>query len=159
CANSYKNCYFTIYSFISRNSAYSNGVTLFAGKLRFRYDVKITKKAFSRTKQAMLIFTTEEKDSYLPALVVRKDIGHPPLNRQYGEKLMDIAAQKSNHNTVILPVSTFTENAYIKVFVANDSEESLYFIDGPPYEKLKLEYIAPTFLQRIKNFFGGLFHR
>ncbi|MDO5567073.1 MAG: hypothetical protein Q4G59_10495, partial [Planctomycetia bacterium] len=96
CANSYKNCYFTIYSFISRNAAYSNGVTLFAGKLRFRYDMKITKKAFSRTKQAMLMFTTEGKDSYLPALVVRKDIGHPPLNRQCGEKLMDIAAQKSN---------------------------------------------------------------
>ena len=159
CNQSYKNCYFTVYSYIPGSSTCSGGVTLFAGKICFRYDMVIEKSAKTRKPEAKLVFTTESDGGILPAMIVRKDYERPPLNRNFGEILMEIPAVRKSENTVVLPVTRFNENAYVKVFVADKSEEQLYSIDGPPFEELKLEYIPRGFFQRFFGFFARIFHR
>ena len=87
----------------------------------------------------------------IPELMVRKEIGHPPLNRKYGEIICTIPSSEEERLSVPLPNVRLDENAFIGLFVANPDEESFYGLNAPPPETLKLEFVP-------KGFFSRMFH-
>lgn len=158
CSDQYKNCHFVIYSFIPDGSIFSKGVTFFTGKTSIRYDLRIETSLFSKKMEAKLLIQREsDNNGGLPEFVVKKEIGRPPLNRNFGENIMTIPATTQAKQSVVLKNISFNESAFIQIFVANQTKESFYSINSPPPDELELVYRRGHFFQRLKHFFFSLF--
>ena len=139
--------YFCVYACVEQSfqKIFSRGCRVQTAKTIIRYAVSLCRKFVCWGKiDAKIILTIDSSRGQFPDLMVKKDFGKPPLNREHGSLLIDIPARSGRELVVPLDIHALEEDTYIKIFVKNSSEAELYIIDSPPRETLRLSVPQPT---------------
>ena len=154
--------YFCIYAVVERDTqnAYSRGVPIQTTKITIKYDLSIRRPyIYWGQIEAKLFLTIVSPRGKFPDMIVKRNLGKPPLNREYGEPFIDIPAKSGRELVIQLDVNQLEKNDYIKVFVKNKADEDRYDIDSPPRDKLHLCFKKPLLRQLYREIINLILRR
>lgn len=128
-----ENYYISIYGIYNGSKGYSPAVRVKyvnQEKQRLCYDLKVRKGILGKIAGVTLIISGENPIS-IPELVVIRNRGYLPPNILAGERVLMISAEKEKRKRFEFPLgSGFEKNDYIRLFLSDSKDSSLYELDA-----------------------------
>lgn len=138
------NYYFCIYYMVEQNAKniFSKGQRRLVSNKEpseIFYEIKTKKTIFGKLKNIKLELSTNEKEIYLPQMVLVGKMGNIPIQKSDGEIILNIDYESINNKNVIdfdISIDNLSKNMYVKLFFLDDSNSKLFRIISPSKENL-----------------------
>lgn len=144
-----QDCYFALYSVMKRGGTdqYSSPY-----KMRFvcaqsilSYQLKRTQWWFQKQPKYHLSISMKTENVQngaqgrtLPALVLVQKNGTVPLKKNLGTVVFSIEAQNTKRLTVNIPADRLEPGSCVRLFLADENDQSAFVIEDPPYKTLRI---------------------
>lgn len=121
--------------------------------ITWRLAVRRRRLFWGQIRKFEIMMKVEEGRPGFPDMIVKKDIGRPPLNRNYGSLVTEIPAQSKNTLTVPIGPDRLNGDEGIRLFVKDEGLAENYAFYGPSVESVRLQMKLETFGDFFREFF------